>query len=123
MGKLKRPNLFDKALSAWGKPDFEDVLKQEIAQLGADHLPLQQGLSSGNYVSDSPITVMIISVAETGNMIRIKAGILYQGVLGGCSCADDPTPDSESNEYCEVQLDIDKATAAITVALAAESAG
>jgi len=33
-----------KALHAWGTPDFEAVLKQEIAQLGADYLPLQQGL-------------------------------------------------------------------------------
>jgi hypothetical protein len=113
---------FDKALSAWGTSGFEAVLKQEVAQLGADQLPLQQGLSSGNYVADVPITVMINSVAEMENFIRIKVGILYQGVLGGCSCADDPTATSESNEYCEVQLDIDKDTAATEVALVAESA-
>lgn len=107
----------DKALGAWGAPDFGDILKQEIARLGADHLPLQQGLSNGNYVSDDPITVMINSVAEMENVIRIKAGIFYRGVMGGCSCADDPTPTSESNEYCEVQLDIDKATAVAAVAL------
>lgn len=107
----------DKALSAWGTPGFGDTLKQEIAHLGADQLPLQQGLSNGNYVVDAPITVMINSVAEMENVIRIKAGIFYQGVMGGCSCADDPTPTSESNEYCEVQLDIDKATAATSVAL------
>jgi hypothetical protein len=107
----------DKALSAWGTPDFGAILKQEIAHLGADQLPLQQGLSNGNYVVDAPITVMINSVTEMENVIRIKAGIFYQGVMGGCSCADDPTPTSESNEYCEVQLDIDKATAATSVAL------
>lgn len=109
----------DKALSAWGAPDFAAVLKQEIAQLGADQLPLQQGLSTGNYVTADPITVMIHSVAEMENVIRVKAGIFYQGVIGGCSCADDPTPTSESNEYCEVQLDIDKATAITAVALVA----
>lgn len=106
-----------KTLSAWGTPDFETVLKREIAQLGADHLPLQQGLSNGNYVTDDPVTVMINSVAETENIIRVRAGIFYQGVMGGCSCADDPTPTSESNEYCEVQLDIDKTTSATTIAL------
>jgi len=109
-----------KALHAWGTPDFEAVLKQEIAQLGADYLPLQQGLSTGNYVTDAPITVVIISVAEMGNMIRIKAGIFYTGVIGGCSCADDPSPSGETNEFCEVQLDIDKTTAATAVALVAE---
>ena len=106
----------DQALRTWGTPDFRAVLEQEIAR-GADQLPLQQGLSSGNYVTTDPITVMITSVAEMGNVIRVKAGIFYRGVLGGCSCADDPTPTSEINEYCEVQLDIDKTTAATTVVL------
>jgi len=103
------------SLNAWGTPDFEAVLKQEIAQLGADQLPLQQGLSTGNYAADAPITVMINSVAEVEDVIRVRAGIFYKSVLGGCSCADDPTPTSENNEYCEVQLDIDKTTAATAI--------
>jgi hypothetical protein len=107
-----------KALQAWGAPDFEAVLKQEITQLNADHLPLQQGLTIGNYVADAPITVLIHSVSEMENIIRIKAGIFYTGVIGGCSCADDPTPSGETNEFCEVQLDIDKSTAATAVVLA-----
>lgn len=104
------------ALSAWGTSGFETVLKQEIAR-GADHLPLQQGLSRGNYVLDAPVTVAIHRITELENMIRISAGIFYQGVLGGCSCADDPTPVSTSDEYCEVRLDIDKSTAVAAVVL------
>lgn len=109
----------DKSLLAWGTPEFKTVLKQEVAQR-AGQLPLQQGLSTGNYVSDEPITVVINSVAEMEDVIRVKAGIFYKGVIGGCSCADDPTPTSEINEYCEVQLDIDGATAATVVALVTE---
>jgi len=85
--------------------------------LGIEHLPLQQGLVNGNYVVAAPITVMINGVAEMEDVIRIKAGIFYQGVLGGCSCADDPSPTSESNEYCEVLLDIDKTTAVAVIKL------
>lgn len=110
----------DKALSAWGTPAFAATLKQEIEQLGADQLPLQQGLSTSNYVAPEPITVAIISITEMEEVIRVKAGIFYKGVIGGCSCADDPTPTSEINEYCEAQLDIDKATAATAVALVSE---
>ena len=109
----------DKALSAWGTPDFKVVLKQEIAR-EADQLPLHQGLTTGNYVTAEPIEVMINNVVEMEKVIRVKAGIFYQGVLGGCSCADDPTPTSESNEYCEVQLDIDKTTAATIITLVSE---
>jgi hypothetical protein len=106
------------SLQAWGSPAFEAVLKQELASQAAE-LPLQQGLATGNYVADAPVTVLINSVAESGGTILVQAGIFYQGVIGGCSCADDPTPDSEINEYCEVRLEIDRASAVASVCLSA----
>ncbi len=106
-----------KALHAWGTPEFEAVLKQEVAQLDVHDLHLQQGLATGNYVSDDPFTAMVNSVVEMEDVICVRAGIFFRGVIGGCSCADDPTPVSEINEYCEVQLKIDKATAETEVAL------
>ncbi len=109
----------EKSLRAWGSHEFEKTLKQELA-LGVEHLPLQQGLASGNYVADTPITPLIQSVVEMDKAIRIKAGILYQGGIGGCSCSDDPTTASEITEYCVVQLDMDKSTAVTTVLMLAE---
>ncbi len=106
---------FDNALRAWGTPGFSAVLKQEITQLGQDQLPLQQGLSTGSSVAATPIAVVILSATETADMIRVKAGIFYQSLIGGCSCEGDPTPTSENTEYCEVRLDIDKASAVTTV--------
>lgn len=108
----------NKALSAWGKPDFEAILKQEIAQLGVDQLPLQQGMSAGNYALAEPVTATILDVAELDKAIRVKAGIFFSSVIGGCSCADDPTPVDKIDEYCEIRLDIDKSTAATTITLA-----
>lgn len=112
--------ILNKSINAWGDPDFRNILRQEVAQLGADQLPLQQGLTTGNYVSDAPITVTIHNVEELDKTIRVKAGIFYQGIIGGCSCTDDPTPVSDINEYCDVQLDIDKTSAATTVVLLAD---
>lgn len=110
---IRLPN----ALNAWGTPDFEDVLKQELEQLGADALPLQQGLSTGTVALDDKLKVMIIGVSDTGDCVGVKAGLFYTGIITGCSCADDPTPLNESTEYCEVQVDIDKKTAGATVSL------
>jgi hypothetical protein len=108
-----------KALNAWGTPEFEGALKQEIEQLDAAQLPLQQGLMTGNYALDGH-KVMVIGVSEDAGFIRVKAGIFYSGIIAGCSCADDPTPVNEESEYCVVQLDIDKHTAETTIALLAE---
>ena len=109
-----------RSLSAWGTPYFEDILKSEIEQLGAEQLPLQQGLSTSSYALDDKLNVRMISASEEASFIRAKVGIFYSGITPGCSCADDPTPVEEQVEYCVVQLDINKTTAETTVALLAE---
>ena len=105
------------ALTAWGSAAFGAILKNEIEQLAPGQLPLQQGLSVSSAVGSSPHTVRIIRFDESPECIRVRAGIFYSGVIAGCSCADDPTPVDEQNEYCEVQLEIDKRTAETRVTL------
>jgi len=111
---------FADALQAWGRPDFNDVLKREIERLDCVQLPLQQGLSSSSHALGDRISAMIIEASDAGSVIRAKAGIFYTGIVAGCSCADDPTPVTEQHEYCVVQLTIDKATAETTLRLLAE---
>lgn len=103
------------SLLAWKSPAFDNVLKQEIGQLDAAQLPLQQGLSATSYALDDKFDVMIISVADDPGFIHAKVGIFYSGILSGCNCADDPTPVEPQSEYCEVRVSIDKATAQATV--------
>lgn len=105
------------ALNAWGTNAFESVLKNEIQQLDAAQLPLQQGLTQSSYVSDSAFSVTILNTAETKNDICIKAGIFYAGIIAGSCCSDDPTPVCEQSEYCELLFFINKKTAETTVKL------
>lgn len=107
----------DKAMYAWGKPAFKAVLKQEIERIDAAQLPLLQGLTTGSYPLENQFSVMINSVSEAESLILVTAGIFYQSVIAGCACADDPTPINENNEYCEVRLEIDKASGATLVEL------
>ncbi|MCE5180898.1 MAG: hypothetical protein LLG15_03765 [Betaproteobacteria bacterium] len=109
-----------KALDAWGTPDFEDVLKNEITRMKVDQLPLQQGLTASSHALDDNIRAIIIAVSESENFIQVKAGIFYSGIIAGCNCADDPTPVEAQSEYCEVLLDIDKKTAETGITLVAD---
>jgi len=109
--------LLPESLAAWGKPAFDDAFKREVQKLDADLLPLQQCLSLSSHVADSPFSVRILDLSETPDRLLVKAGILYAGIIAGCSCADDPTPISEQTEYCEVMFEINKLTSQATVSL------
>ncbi len=105
------------AMAAWGTPTFATVLKSELERLAPAALPLQEGVSHGSYLSTSPFEVMVITIAEAGSCIRVGVGIHYRSVIAGCSCADDPTPMDELAEYCQVELEIDKASGRAQVTL------
>ena len=105
------------SLKAWQTPDFAKILKEEIEGLDVMALPLQQGLANSSYALEDKFQVMIITVSEASDLIRVKTGIFYSGLIPGCSCADDPTPITEYSEYCEVSFAINKVTADTTVTL------
>jgi len=93
--------------AAWDTPAFDTAFKHEVEQLDAELLPLQQGLTGTSSVADAPFTVLLLRATTAGDCLQVKAGIFYAGILGGCSCADDPTPLEAQPEYCELWFDID----------------
>ncbi len=109
----------DRALRAWGTPEFEAVLKEELTQK-AGELPLQEGLTAGSYVLDDPVTVVINRVTAADNLLHVHAGVFFKSIVSGCSCEGDPTPTPENNEYCEVDLDIDRGSAMTRVTVVPE---
>ena len=110
-------NYLHASLKAWNTPVFQDTLVREVAQLGADGLPLQAGLSQGSVALDDELSIMIIKLSDTPGFIHATLGIGYSGMVAGCSCADDPTPGNRTTEYCQVRLEIDKSTAQAVIAL------
>ena len=85
--------------------------------MNAELLPLQQGLSIGNYAISGGLDVMMINAFEKESGLCIKVGIFFKSVIIGCSCADDPTPANEYEEYCIVEVSINKYTAVATISL------
>lgn len=108
------------SLQAWQTPEFRAVLKDEIEHLDGNLLPLQQGLALSSHANVDRFTATIFGVVEEPGCLRVKAGLFYTGIIAGCSCADDPTPVDEIDEYCEVRFDIDRTTAETVVTLLAE---
>ncbi len=110
----------ENTLRAWGTPDFDLALKNEMLTVDKSLLPLQAGLAQSSHVSDSDISVVILNQTETDAAIQVKIGIFYAGIIAGSCCSDDPTPVCEQTEYCEAELLINKTTAHTTVTLLAD---
>jgi hypothetical protein len=103
------------SLQAHGTSDFESTLKRELATLGPDALGLQQGLTSGSVGLADRLDFMLLRVIDGPAAIRVRAGVFFTSVVAGCACADDPTPENENAEYCEIDLEIDRGTGELKV--------
>jgi len=110
----------ENSAAAWGCSDFDAVFKAEVEQLSHEQLPLQQGLALSSSVSGEPFRVMIINRREEEGRLRIKAGVFYSGIIAGCSCSDDPTPQDVQSEYCDVEVEIESESGAATISLLQE---
>ncbi len=91
--------------AAWGTEGFSAIFREELKR-NAAILPLQKCLSVTSVALDSAIEVMLICAHEEKGRIFVKAGIFYEGIVAGCSCADDPTPVEVQAEYCEIKVEI-----------------
>lgn len=98
------------SLASFGTPEFESTLKEELAALGPDELGLQRALATGSTAQADGIGIMILRHHETSQTIQVRAGVFFTSVLGGCACADDPTPENANAEYCEIDIHIDRRT-------------
>ncbi|MEA3642655.1 MAG: hypothetical protein VBE63_22335 [Lamprobacter sp.] len=100
---------------------FNTTLTRELEALGPQHPALhpmlQAGLSQSSAVADEPVSISILGVDEDEGQIRARLGVLYSGIIAGCSCADDPTPAGSLTERCELLLDLDCATGSARLSL------
>ena len=110
--------VFPDLLNTWGQANFAQALNTTLQHYRA-YLPLQQGLTHSSYVSDTPLTALVLEAHKTEHDLQLHLGILYSGIIAGSCCSDDPNPACEQGEYCEVLLMVDLATAQAEVKLLA----
>jgi len=97
-------------LAAWRTDTFANTFKKEMAGIDPAQLPLLKLLRYGSHIVDQPAFMILGSEADEKSL-RIRTGIFFHSILGGCSCADDPTPIDTYNEYGELELSIDRHSA------------
>jgi len=107
--------LLEKTLRAWGSQTFSDNLKIELAELDDLLDYLQKAMSGSSYATTEGMEILILSMSERNEIIEVDVGVFYSGLVPGCNCSDDPSPESVNQEYCELSIKLDKRTAAATI--------
>jgi len=99
------------SLKHWKTEQFTQTFKNEMTTVKSDNLPIHKATTQGGIVSDSNISLTILSMDENATEIIIKVGLFFTEIVPSCSCGDDPM---EINNYCEMTVTIDKANAKTT---------
>ena len=99
----------------WHTQDFSSSFNREILGLPPGTLPLQSRGMQNGLVDDTNLSLVVLQQAETETAYKVKAGVFFSEIIGGCSCGDDPAAE---NAYCEVWIEISKATAEANIFVA-----
>ncbi|MBP8290009.1 MAG: hypothetical protein KAX51_09435 [Chromatiaceae bacterium] len=97
-------------LATWSTPEREATLKRALEGLDTACLPLQQALARGSQVTAEPFQVMVLTTAEGEDGLRARVGVFFTSLIGGCQCADDPTPLEPLPEYAQIEVTIQRET-------------
>ena len=108
------------AARAWGTAEFAQVLGAELEALPAEVLPLEEALAQTSHVAAQPHRVVVLAHRPADDGVFVRIGVFYEGIIAGCSCADDPTPVEPQTEYCELYLWLDPVSGRARLAQAAE---
>ena len=93
---------------AWNSTEFESILIDELVSLGLAGLPLQKALRFSSVALDRDLQLMLLKVDKQESVASITMGASYSGIIAGCSCSDDPTPEDVVTEYCEFEILLDR---------------
>ena len=99
-----------RTLAAWPSPLRDSILKQELEGLDPGLLPLREAMARGNQVAAEPVRVLVLATGEDEDGYWARVGLLFASLVGGCQCADDPSPLEALPEYAELEIRVDPQT-------------
>lgn len=105
---------FSQSLKHLNTSLFKDAFKSEFSALKPESLPLHQATTQGGYVNYSSIGLSILSIEDKLKQVKVKTGIFFTEIVGGCNCDDAPF---EVNNYCILLITIDKLTASCSFSI------
>jgi hypothetical protein len=99
------------SLATFNRMEFAATIKQELALQDDFAQLLQQTMQFGSCALLDELEIMLNKVEADERQIHIEVGAFYHSIIAGCNCADDPSPVEKNNEYAEIGITIERASA------------
>ena len=109
--------IMSNSLRDWNSDAFGQTFKAEMEGFRKDVLPLERVIGKGNSVYDGDLEVVVNAVTDNEKFIQARVGIYFAEVVACCSCGETPPIDEA---YCELDVTIDKSSAAAEFTLLPE---
>lgn len=95
-----------------------DILLRSLKELPNERLPLQDACTRGGIVDPGSLAFSLLGVRLTEINIEARVAALFDEVVGGCNCHDDPVANAV---YAVLVLDIARGDGSASVRVSSES--
>ncbi len=83
---------------------LKPALRQDLRALDERALPLQQALRQGSIAVADKLDVMILDCRDSDHGWDIRCTVFFHGIVAGCQCADDPSPEERIDESAQLRI-------------------
>ncbi len=97
---------FVASLAAADKPGFSERMRDDIAALPEDCLPLAAAMAHGSMPVAGSVRPVIYAVEIDAEVIRVHVSLFYHSIEAGCACENDPTPINDLQECADCTLEL-----------------
>ena len=94
--------------------ELERCLADMLKAIPPDTLPLQSCCAQGGIVDETERTIGLLGHECMDWGIRVRAGVFFIEIVGGCNCHDDPV---RHNAYCVIEIDLRRRDGSVDIRL------
>lgn len=96
----------------------ETALRLALQRLSPGTLPLHKACTQGGVVVEGDLGISLLRWAITGSQVRVRVGVFFNEIVGGCNCHDDPVA---ASRYAILCVRIARADGSAEIRLASEA--
>ena len=108
------PDAIHQCLTSRSDSELRNCLSNMLDAMPPGALPLQSCCVQGGIADETERSISLLGHKRMEWGVRIRAGVFFTEIVGGCNCHDDPV---RHNVYCVLEIDLHDMDGIVDVAI------